>query len=203
MITLSVAGEEVCASAIHPNLAKPTSRITRSCILHASPLERDRILARSYTTETAEETLQTIFQCDQDRGARSSRSCTAAGAAREPVRAAAAAERRVHLQPGIQMLPRPLRRCRCRCSLWPYWWCCTIAAVRGCQHSNPVSFRENRGRGRDSNLLLNPTSASAAAKSSAAADAAAAVQVERHDDSKSQVNYASIRAHPSPRRMSP
>eukprot|EP00966_Prymnesium_polylepis_P178559 4135343-Prymnesium_polylepis.1 len=41
-------------------------------------------IARSYTTETAEETLQTIFQCDQDGVARSSRSCTAAGAAREP-----------------------------------------------------------------------------------------------------------------------
>ena len=57
-------------------------------------------LARSDTRLLVKRSTQAVFQCNQDGVARSSRSCTAAGAAREPVRAAAAAERRVHLQTG-------------------------------------------------------------------------------------------------------
>ena len=57
-------------------------------------------VARSYTRLLVKRASQAVFQCDQDVEARSSRGCTAAGAAREPVRAAAAAEGRVHLQTG-------------------------------------------------------------------------------------------------------
>lgn len=136
-----------------------------------------QVVARSNTRLLGKRTSQAIFRWGAGCQKGSRRSCSPAGAAREPGHAAAPAEGRVHLQTG--------RCCRARFAVTlPVL---TLAVTGGatqlllfevCKQSNPVSSRENRGRARDSKMLVCPTLASAATPGSATAYALAVGHID-------------------------